>query len=160
MFVWFLVSSLNKLWKYVSNCSKFAKHDILLSLFVICFMHADESQPYFLRMLEDVSVMEKKSAEFECEVFPINSPVEWFVNGKQVPLNSERYHVSAIGGRHRLIILDTSKSDEGRVSVMLGDLESYATLFVEGEKRLQTFSGTHTNMPYMIKKISNNHHRD
>lgn len=86
----------------------------------------------FIRLPEDLCVVEKKSAEFSCEVFPPDAPVVWFLNGAEIREDPEKFHISCVNGRHYLVILETTKADEGKVSVLLGNLVCQASLTVEG----------------------------
>jgi hypothetical protein len=84
-------------------------------------------------VLDDVCVLERKSAEFFCQVFPPDAEVTWFFNGQQLlEEDNDRFHISEVNGRHHLVILETSKADEGQISACVGDCMCHAELSGEG----------------------------
>ena len=103
-------------------------------------MHAALPQaprPQFYQLPEDVSIREYQRALFQCEVFPPETRVRWFLEDGEVE-NSQDYRLREDGGLRVLEIPSARKRDEGYVKVVLigedGDEEeAYANLTVEGE---------------------------
>lgn len=80
--------------------------------------------------LSDVSVLEKSNAEF---VFELSLPVDkvrWFLDDVEVR-PSDKVQFIDDGKVHKLIFKDVDVTDEGQVSVLVGDKKSTANLFVQ-----------------------------
>lgn len=88
--------------------------------------------PKFTSALDDVTCLEFSSAVFECEMNEEDFRINWYMDGKKVT-NSGKFEIEKDYCRHRLIIHNVNKDEEGTVQATSGDLKSEAKLYVEGE---------------------------
>jgi len=95
--------------------------------------------PYFLDMLKDVMVSEGMSAVFVCKVYPDSAPVVWHTEESEVSPSDTRYKISTKGNERRLEIVRASRHDYGIITASVGELQSNATLTVEGSILTVTF---------------------
>lgn len=80
--------------------------------------------------LKDASVKEKSTAEFYCELTLPVDKVRWFLDDVELRPN-EKITMIDDGKVHKLVIKDVDVTDEGQVSVLVGDKKSTAALFVQ-----------------------------
>lgn len=85
----------------------------------------------FVMPLNDVSVMERQTAVFECELSRDVEKVYWFLDDLKL---TESEHVKFVkdGCRHKLLIQDCSFDDEGLITIQAEDKKSTASLFIRG----------------------------
>lgn len=88
--------------------------------------------PYFVDMLKDVMVSEGMPAVFVCKVFPDHAPVVWYTEDEEISPSNTRYKTSSKGNERRLEIVRTTRHDYGIITAAVGELQSNATLTVEG----------------------------
>ncbi|XP_035669142.1 titin-like isoform X6 [Branchiostoma floridae] len=87
--------------------------------------------PSFYRQLISLSVSEKDSARFSCELSrPV--PVKWLKNDKPIP-EDPRFKVEVDRRRHVLTITDIKADDAGEYSCDTGSTRSSASLKVKAE---------------------------
>ncbi|XP_078578665.1 muscle M-line assembly protein unc-89-like isoform X7 [Branchiostoma floridae x Branchiostoma japonicum] len=87
--------------------------------------------PSFYRQLISLSVSEKDSARFSCELSrPV--PVKWLKNDKPIP-EDPRFKVEVDRRRHVLTITDIKANDAGEYSCDTGSTRSSASLKVKAE---------------------------
>jgi len=86
----------------------------------------------FTKPLEDVKVIERENAIFECCVSHKKVPVTWYVAGVEV-VPGPKYQVLEDELTHRLAINVARPADEGEVTAVFRDQTSIAKLFVERE---------------------------
>lgn len=84
----------------------------------------------FTKPLEDVKVIERENAIFECCVSHKKIPVTWYVAGVEV-VPGPKYQVLMEEFTHRLAINVAKPADEGEVKAVFRDQTSTAKLFVE-----------------------------
>jgi len=84
----------------------------------------------FTKPLEDVKVIERENAVFECCVSHKKIPVTWHVAGVEV-VPGPKYQVLAEEFTHRLAINMAKPADQGEVTAFFRDQTSTAKLFVE-----------------------------
>ena len=84
----------------------------------------------FTKPLEDVKVIERENAIFECCVSHKKIPVTWHVAGVEV-VPGPKYQVLAEEFTHRLAINMAKPADQGEVTAFFRDQTSTAKLFVE-----------------------------
>ncbi|XP_069717368.1 striated muscle preferentially expressed protein kinase isoform X1 [Phaenicophaeus curvirostris] len=92
-------------------------------------------QPLFTRKLEDVDVVEGRTARFDCMISGTPTPVvTWTHFGQQVQ-EGENVRIQREGGLHSLVIMHVGSEDEGQYTVTArnahGHVESSAELYVE-----------------------------
>ena len=80
--------------------------------------------------LADVSVKEKTTAEFYCELSLPVDKVRWFRDDVELRPNDKIEFVDD-GKLHKIIFKDVDVTDEGQVSVLVGEKKSTAGLFVQ-----------------------------
>lgn len=68
-----------------------------------------------------------------CEVNKPNVPAMWLKDGEQITV-ADGYEIIMDGCRHILRIPSCELEDDAEYTVMVGDLESITSLFVEGMK--------------------------
>ena len=85
----------------------------------------------FTKPLEDVKVLERENAIFECCVSHQKVPVTWYVAGVEV-VPGPKYQVLAEEFTHRLAINMAKPADEGEVKAVFRHQTSTAKLIVEG----------------------------
>ncbi|WAR10976.1 TITIN-like protein, partial [Mya arenaria] len=90
----------------------------------------EEISASFIVPLSDVSVLEKSTAEFYCELSMPVDKVRWFMDDVELRPNKKIAFVDD-GKVHKLIIKDIDVTDEGQISVLVGDKKSTASLFVQ-----------------------------
>ncbi|KAH3858228.1 hypothetical protein DPMN_100848 [Dreissena polymorpha] len=84
----------------------------------------------FTAPLSDVSVLERSNAEFTFELSKPVDKVRWFLDNVELRPNKQMEFVDD-GKTHKLIIRDVEVTDEGQISVLVGDKKSSAALFVQ-----------------------------
>lgn len=90
------------------------------------------------RPLQDVTVAESQTAEFECEVANANAEGKWLKDGQ--PLDSSENVVSEVKGAvRRLVIVITRPQDVGEYTYQVANSKTSANLKVEGEFLLCPF---------------------
>lgn len=94
-------------------------------------------QRYFVRPLNDVTVKEKETAVFECEVSVAKVPIKWYINGTEV-VNSPTHNVSMEKAVHTLRIEKAQKDEAGEVMAKFYKAESRAQLTVTGSSSVDT----------------------
>jgi len=80
--------------------------------------------------LSDVSVLEKSTAEFVIELSMPVDKVRWFQDEVEIRPN-KKFEFIDDGKVHKLIVKDVDVTDEGQISVLVGDKKSTASLFVQ-----------------------------
>ena len=101
-------------------------------LYVMWLFYFPATEAYFVEMLEDVSVNEGMPATFSCRVFPKTAPVTWLVDGEEISSNDPKYQMMSKDDERTLEIVRSLRGDSGKYTVFVGELQSYATLTVEG----------------------------
>ncbi|GAB1597544.1 hypothetical protein Ahia01_000030900, partial [Argonauta hians] len=91
-----------------------------------------ESEARFSKCLSNVSVTEKETAVFSCELSKENISVRWLKNGRDMKKN-ERFRTITEKFTQTLIIEDVCFEDKGEYICDLGYVSSNATLIVEGK---------------------------
>lgn len=88
---------------------------------------------FFTECLEDAEVCESKNAKLKCRVEPADANVRWFHKGNEVNEGS-KYIIDEDNdsGRRCLTITSCRDEDSGKVTAMVGEIESEATLDVKG----------------------------
>ena len=94
--------------------------------------------PRFIHLLEDQTVFERNTAEFACKIHPVNAPVTWQMDGKDVT-DDDKFVTRIENGYHHLVIKDVREEDEKPVSAILESADSHANLWVEGVCQLQKY---------------------
>ncbi|KAH3858230.1 hypothetical protein DPMN_100850 [Dreissena polymorpha] len=84
----------------------------------------------FTAPLSDVSVLERSNAEFTFELSKPVDKVRWFLDNVELRPNKQMEFVDD-GKTHKLIIRDVEVTDEGQISVLIGNKKSSAALFVQ-----------------------------
>ncbi|KAH3792560.1 hypothetical protein DPMN_146056 [Dreissena polymorpha] len=84
----------------------------------------------FTAPLSDVSVLERSNAEFTFELSKPVDKVRWFLDNVELRPKKQMEFVDD-GKTHKLIIRDVEVTDEGQISVLVGDKKSSAALFVQ-----------------------------
>ncbi|XP_051478999.1 striated muscle preferentially expressed protein kinase isoform X2 [Apus apus] len=92
-------------------------------------------QPLFTRKLEDVDVVEGRTARFDCMISGTPPPVViWTHFGKPVQ-EGENVRIQQDGGLHSLVVVHVGSEDEGQYTVTArnahGHVECSAELYVE-----------------------------
>lgn len=91
-----------------------------------------EAPAEFINKLEDKTVKEDESVEFECEVSKKDVKVKWLLNGERLVAN-ENIKITADESKRILKIRKCQLSDNGSVMCVLpGDKSLKADLVVEG----------------------------
>ncbi|RVE57825.1 hypothetical protein OJAV_G00203040 [Oryzias javanicus] len=89
------------------------------------------------RPLQDVTVAESQTAEFECEVANANAEGKWLKDGQ--PLDSSENVVSEVKGAvRRLVIVITRPQDVGEYTYQVANSKTSANLKVEAVKIKKT----------------------
>lgn len=74
--------------------------------------------------------MEKSDVEFVCELSLPVDKVRWFLDDVEIRPNKKIEMVDD-GKVHKLILKDVDVTDEGQITVLVGDKKSTANLFVQ-----------------------------
>ncbi|OXB77095.1 UNVERIFIED_CONTAM: hypothetical protein H355_007742 [Colinus virginianus] len=92
-------------------------------------------QPLFTRKLEDVDVVEGRTARFDCMVSGTPAPTVTWSHFGQMVQEGENVRIQQDGGLHSLVIVHVSSEDEGHYVVTArnahGHVECSAELYVE-----------------------------
>ncbi|POI34819.1 hypothetical protein CIB84_001426, partial [Bambusicola thoracicus] len=92
-------------------------------------------QPLFTRKLEDVDVVEGRTARFDCMVSGTPAPTVTWSHFGQMVQEGENVRIQQDGGLHSLVIVHVSSEDEGHYMVTArnahGHVECSAELYVE-----------------------------
>ncbi|XP_040531477.1 striated muscle preferentially expressed protein kinase isoform X2 [Gallus gallus] len=92
-------------------------------------------QPLFTRKLEDVDVVEGRTARFDCMVSGTPVPTVTWSHFGQIVQEGENVRIQQDGGLHSLVIVHVSSEDEGHYVVTArnahGHVECSAELYVE-----------------------------
>lgn len=84
------------------------------------------------RPLQDVTVAESQTAEFECEVANADAEGRWLKDGQPVDF-SDNVVSEVKGAVRRLAIVITRPQDVGEYSYLVANSKTMANLRVEGE---------------------------
>lgn len=84
----------------------------------------------FVKALSDQVVEDEMTATFECEVNKPNMAAHWSKNGSRIQ-QSDKYHITMDGTKHKLEIKECQTFDTGAVEVTIEDVTSTASLMVE-----------------------------
>jgi len=95
-----------------------------------CSLGLTGEQFEFTKPLEDVKVIERENAIFECCVSHKNVPVTWYVAGVEV-VPGPKYQLLSEDFTHRLAINAAKPADETEVKVVFRDQTSTAKLVVQ-----------------------------
>ena len=87
--------------------------------------------PRFLTQLSDLHVKEHESATFTCDVYPANSVLNWFVNGRKVK-DDKKYRITSPNNQRQLVVKDVKEEDANIIMAALDDVTTEAILTVEG----------------------------
>ncbi|XP_052648340.1 striated muscle preferentially expressed protein kinase isoform X1 [Harpia harpyja] len=92
-------------------------------------------QPLFTRKLEDVDVVEGRTARFDCMISGTPPPVVTWTHFGQPVQEGENVRIQRDGGLHSLVIVHVGSEDEGQYVVTArnahGHVECSAELYVE-----------------------------
>ncbi|XP_049661803.1 striated muscle preferentially expressed protein kinase isoform X3 [Accipiter gentilis] len=92
-------------------------------------------QPLFTRKLEDVDVVEGRTARFDCMISGTPPPVVTWTHFGQPVQEGENVRIQRDGGLHSLVIVHVGSEDEGQYAVTArnahGHVECSAELYVE-----------------------------
>ncbi|NXT90805.1 SPEG kinase, partial [Anhinga rufa] len=92
-------------------------------------------QPLFTRKLEDVDVVEGRTARFDCMISGTPPPVVTWTHFGQTVKEGENMRIQRDGGLHSLVIVHVGSEDEGQYAVTArnahGHVECSAELYVE-----------------------------
>ncbi|XP_033917226.1 striated muscle preferentially expressed protein kinase [Melopsittacus undulatus] len=92
-------------------------------------------QPLFTRKLEDVDVVEGRTARFDCMISGTPTPTVTWTHFGQPVQEGENVRIQRDGGLHSLVIVHVGSEDEGRYVVTArnahGNVECSAELYVE-----------------------------
>ncbi|NXJ59835.1 SPEG kinase, partial [Rostratula benghalensis] len=92
-------------------------------------------QPLFTRKLEDVDVVEGRTARFNCMISGTPPPAVTWTHFGQLVQEGENVRIQHDGGLHSLVIVHVGSEDEGRYVVTArnahGHVECSAELYVE-----------------------------
>ncbi|XP_071667038.1 striated muscle preferentially expressed protein kinase isoform X2 [Patagioenas fasciata] len=92
-------------------------------------------QPLFTRKLEEVDVVEGRTARFDCMISGTPPPTVIWTHFGQPVQEGENVRIQQDGGLHSLVIVHVSSEDEGRYTVTArnahGHVECSAELYVE-----------------------------
>ncbi|KAM9287011.1 striated muscle preferentially expressed protein kinase [Morus bassanus] len=92
-------------------------------------------QPLFTRKLEDVDVVEGRTARFDCMISGTPPPVVTWTHFGQTVQEGENVRIQRDGGLHSLVIVHVGSEDEGQYAVTArnahGHVECSAELYVE-----------------------------
>ena len=86
--------------------------------------------------LDDQVAMETTSANFTCKLNVEDVPLQWFVNGEEIPTKSDKFRRSKDGTTHTLTVCKLTLDDATKVTAKCKDVETSATLTVEGMSKL------------------------
>jgi hypothetical protein len=100
-------------------------------VFICCVLLHVALPRKFTKLLDDVSVKEHEQSEFDCEVFPEDAEVAWYLNDIEIE-DGDMYRLIVDGAVRKFVIHDTLKLEEGSVTVKVGEEECNANLTVEG----------------------------
>lgn len=87
------------------------------------------------RPLQDVTVAESQTAEFECEVANAEAEGRWLKDGQVVDF-SENVVSEVMGAVRRLVIVITRPQDVGEYTYQVANSKTSANLKVEGEYQI------------------------
>jgi hypothetical protein len=105
-------------------------HFILLQDVTFVSLIFSEISANFTVPLSDVSVLEKSTAEFTVELSLPVDKVRWFLDDVEIR-PTDKIEIVAKGKVHKLLLKDVNVTDEGQISVLVGDKKSTANLFVQ-----------------------------
>ncbi|NXN08393.1 SPEG kinase, partial [Indicator maculatus] len=92
-------------------------------------------QPLFTRKLEDVDVVEGRTARFDCMISGTPPPAVTWTHFGQAVQEGENTRIQRDGGLHSLVIVHVGSEDEGQYTVTArnahGQVECSAELYVE-----------------------------
>ncbi|XP_067994905.1 striated muscle preferentially expressed protein kinase isoform X2 [Melanerpes formicivorus] len=92
-------------------------------------------QPLFTRKLEDVDVVEGRTARFDCMISGTPAPAVTWTHFGQAVQEGENVRIQRDGGLHSLVIVHVGSEDEGQYMVTArnahGQVECSAELYVE-----------------------------
>ncbi|XP_046554801.1 titin-like [Haliotis rubra] len=81
--------------------------------------------------LEDGKGKEGEDVTFKCKTNDDDIPVFWFINGKPVPIPSDKYVIKSDGYEHTLTIKNLLPEDACEVTAVIGDNKTSADLAVQ-----------------------------
>ena len=84
--------------------------------------------------LTDQTVVETKTATFQCTLSKPNRPVVWKKNGEPIPTESTHYTIECDEFNYILVLKDSTLDDGAEYSIVCEDVESTCTLTVEGTR--------------------------
>ena len=88
-----------------------------------------------IRPLKNMTIDEKETANFKCQVSKTNVKAKWFKDGKQLTAK-DGYEIAVNKTIHTLSLDDVTVEDSGRYTIKVEDKESAANLVVEGTNQL------------------------
>ena len=117
---------------YIVFCSFICGNVCVHSVDVVSPVCLPEISADFNIQLNDVTVKEGNTAEFECTLtLPVDkSKVHWFINNKEIEEN-EKFQFIVDGTILKLVIKDSAPVDAGTVTIKIGDKDSTAKFTVE-----------------------------
>lgn len=74
-------------------------------------LYVEEIPVEFLQKLNNITVKERETAEFECELNKENAQVKWFKGGLEILPNDNKYKYIADGCKYKLQVLDCELDD-------------------------------------------------
>ncbi len=84
-----------------------------------------------VKQLENQECMEKKDVYISCVLSKENLSVEWYKNDELIEQDN-KFKFIQDGKKYKLYITDVALADAAEFKIKCGDLESAATLTVEG----------------------------
>ena len=96
-------------------------------------LYIEEIPVEFNQRLTDISVKEKETATFTCELNKENAPVKWYKFGIEITPDENKYKMIVNGNKYSLQILDCHLDDISDYSISLRGRKCAARLNVEGE---------------------------
>lgn len=113
----------------------------------------------FKQKLRNVLIEEGNTATFRCELSKPGHTVEWRKRGDEIIRNGEKYHVRQRDALVELRIFDVTPEDSTIYTCICGNIETTATLIVNGNTILLLFFYYHClSGRYDLKIITFCHH--
>ena len=118
----------------IFNCQLDLTGDLIFragNLEATCKVTVKEPGARFTKRLADQCATEGDAAMFECEISRANAEVTWMLNGEKVE-ESDKFHIEVKGRVRLLTINDCQSADEGKVTCVSDDDETFAELQISG----------------------------